>query len=95
MPRVELAHSVICSLIETRLMNGPMRGLSHGSQESYCFEPGNLLLGLFEVIKKIAQIAAATLFSVSLAAAQTNSSPDSTAGGAQGTTKPPKWPGLR
>lgn len=39
------------------------------------------------MIRKIALIGAATLFSVSLAVAQSNSSPDSTAGGAMGTAK--------
>jgi hypothetical protein len=40
----------------------------------------------FRMIRKIALIGAATLFSVSLAAAQ-SSAPSSTAGGAQGTSK--------
>lgn len=39
------------------------------------------------MIRKIALIGAATLFSASLAVAQSNSSPDSTAGGAVGTSK--------
>ena len=39
------------------------------------------------MIRKIALIGAATLFSASLALAQSNSSPDSTAGGAAGTSK--------
>jgi hypothetical protein len=39
------------------------------------------------MISKLALIGAATLFSASLALAQSNSSPDSTAGGAAGTSK--------
>lgn len=39
------------------------------------------------MIKKIALIGAAICFSASLAVAQSNSSPDSTAGGATGTSK--------
>ncbi len=39
------------------------------------------------MIRKIALIGAASLFSVSVAMAQSNSSPDSTAGGAAGTSK--------
>ena len=39
------------------------------------------------MIRKIALIGAATLLSVSLAMAQKSSSPESTAGGAQGTLK--------
>lgn len=39
------------------------------------------------MIRKIALIGAATLFSATLALAQSNSSPDATAGGASGTSK--------
>ena len=39
------------------------------------------------MIRNIALIGAATIFSASLALAQSNSSPDSTAGGAAGTSK--------
>jgi hypothetical protein len=38
-------------------------------------------------VRRIALIGAATLFSASVALAQSNSSPDSTAGGAAGTSK--------